>query len=71
MAHKYYKHTVAKGADVSAAVADLGVEGVIVRTDMTTSGETHVYFASHSVPKQGTEVKEVDVAHIPSSTFTF
>ena len=71
MAHKYYKHTVAKGADVSAAVADLGVEGVIVRTDTTTSGETHVYFASHSVPKQGTEVKEADVAHIPSSTFTF
>ena len=71
MAHKYYKHTIAKGADVNAAVADLGAEGGIVRTETTPTGETHVYFASHSASTKGTEVKEADVAHIPSSTFTF
>jgi hypothetical protein len=64
MAHKYYKHTIAKGADVNAAVADLGTEGVIVRTETTATGETHVYFASHSAPKKGTEVKEADVTRI-------
>ena len=61
MAHKYYKHTIAKGADVNAAVADLGAEGVIVRTETTPTGETHVYFASHSASTKGTEVKEADV----------
>lgn len=64
MAHKYYKHTIAKGADLHKALGEIGAEGVVVRTDTTTSGETHVYFASHSAPKQGTEVKEADVTSI-------
>jgi hypothetical protein len=64
MAYKYFKHTIAKGTDVDKALADIGTEGMIVRTDSTASGETHVYFASHTAPKQGKEVPEAEVKRI-------
>jgi hypothetical protein len=62
--HKYYKHTIAKGTDLSSALSEIGVEGIIVRTDAAPTGETHVYFASHTPPKQGAEVTEADVKRL-------